>query len=149
MQGSGIKSVALRAMLKAMLSPGVPTITIQKALSLSDAALFLDCREKTEYDVSHLPNAVWVGYSDFDFSRLTDISKTQTIIVYCSIGKRSHVITKKMMTAGYTNARNLVGGIFEWVNQGGSVYNGNQTTNDVHVYNAFWSRWLKKGNKIF
>jgi rhodanese-related sulfurtransferase len=43
--------------------------------------------------------------------------------VYCSIGKRSDEITKMLGEAGFTNARNLYGGIFEWVNQGHPVFN--------------------------
>jgi rhodanese-related sulfurtransferase len=131
-----------------MLTPGVPTVTIRQAAQLEGSVVFLDCRERAEYEVSHLHNAVWVGYNDFDLSRVS-FAKEEKLIAYCSIGKRSDVITKRLLQEGYTDVRNLVGGIFEWSNQGFPVYKFSAETVDVHVYNAFWGRWLKKGNKIW
>ncbi|MDQ6763829.1 MAG: rhodanese-like domain-containing protein [Bacteroidota bacterium] len=114
-----------------------------------NSVFFLDAREKKEYDVSHIKNAVYVGYDDFNFSRLSNIPKGDEIIVYCSIGKRSENITKKLVEAGYGNVSNLYGGIFEWVNRGyGVVDLNNKATDTVHAYGRFWGRWLDKGVKV-
>lgn len=135
-------------MLKTMLSADVPVISVSEAAMKIDTAIFLDSRELEEYNVSHLPNAIWIGHDDFDLARLKNISPTQLLIVYCSVGKRSDTITKALIQADYTNVQNLAGGIFEWVNQGHAVYCGGEETGDVHVFNAFWGRWLKRGNKV-
>ena len=72
------------------------------------------------------------------------------VIVYCSIGKRSEDVTLKLKKAGYTNVKNLYGGIFEWVNQGHPVYNNNNiVTDSVHAYGNFWGKWLDKGVKVY
>lgn len=149
MKGYGIKSSSLRLMLSTMLSADVPAIRVSQALAQMPNAVFLDSREKEEYNISHLPGAIWIGYNDFQLSRLQDIATSQSLIVYCSIGKRSDAITKKLRSAGYLAAQNLAGGIFEWVNQGNAVYSGGEQTTAVHVYNPFWGRWLKKGQKVF
>jgi len=146
---AGIKSASFRMLVNAMLSPGIPVMFVEEAFQKQEDLLFLDCREKAEYDVSYLPGTLWIGYSDFELSRLQNIQTSTAIVVYCSVGKRSDVMAKRLMAANYTNVKNLVGGLFEWANQGYAVYKGCEQTDDVHVYNRFWGRWLKRGNKIY
>jgi len=50
---------------------------------------------------------------------------------------------------GYSNVSNLYGGIFEWVHQNKNVYQNNSTTQKIHTYDKEWSKWLKKGEKIY
>ncbi len=132
-----------------MLKHNVKEITIPAA-AIKKNVIFLDAREKKEYAVSHIKNAVFVGYNDFNLSRLENISKESEIIVYCSIGKRSEAIAQKLSKIGYGNVSNLYGGIFEWVNQGNSVVDINSNpTNNVHAFGRFWGQWLNKGEKVY
>lgn len=136
-------------LLKVMLKQTVKIITVPEAV-LKKNALFVDAREKNEFNVSHINDAMFVGYVNFDFATLANIAKDKEIIVYCSIGKRSEDITEKLNKAGYTNVSNLYGGIFEWVNQGNSVVDvQNKMTIKVHAYSGFWGRWLNKGEKVY
>lgn len=126
------------------------TIPVVRKEQLSSSVVMLDARERPEYDVSHLPGARWVGYDDFDTKRVVTIAKTDTIVVYCSIGYRSERVGEKLKKAGYTNVFNLYGGIFQWKNSDGVVVNlQNDTTQRVHGFNKSWSRFLKKGEKVF
>jgi rhodanese-related sulfurtransferase len=140
---------SFNTLLKMMLKHDVKEITVPEAVAKKNV-LFADAREKKEFDVSHINNALFAGYDDFSLSRLNNIPKDREIIVYCSIGKRSEKITEKLMEAGYTNVSNLYGGIFEWVNQGNSVVDlNNRNTNKVHAFGKFWGRWLEKGEKVY
>jgi rhodanese-related sulfurtransferase len=113
-------------------------------------ALFLDAREWNEFEVSHIKNAIWCGYSDFDLNRVSAIDKDKRIIVYCSIGYRSEKISEKLIKAGYSNVSNLYGGIFEWKNTGNDVFNQRDSlTQNVHAFNVEWGIWLDKGKKIY
>ena len=114
--------------------------------------VLLDAREQKEYDVSHLKNAIQVGYDHFDLakttSKLTD--KNATIVVYCSVGIRSEDIAEKLQKAGYTNVFNLYGGIFEWKNKQNIVVDSlNNPTEKIHTFSKEWSTWLKKGIKVY
>ncbi|MFZ4542582.1 MAG: rhodanese-like domain-containing protein [Saprospiraceae bacterium] len=103
----------------------------------------LDARERSEFDVSHLPNARYIGYSSFDFLSINDIPKSAAIVVYCSVGYRSEKIGEKLIGAGYSNVNNLYGSIFEWVNEGYPVFdNLNKPVKKVHAYNADWGKWV-------
>ena len=118
-------------------------------------ALILDSREKKEFEVSHLRNAQYIGFEEFDNLVLEKLSsdlsadKNRLIVVYCSIGVRSEIIGKKLMKHGFTNVYNLYGGLFEWVNKGGSVFHNGIQTQKVHAYSKKWSRYLTKGIKIY
>lgn len=120
------------------------------AAQKDSATVFLDARERKEFDVSHIKGADWVGYDDFDLSRLKNIPKEQPIIVYCSVGYRSEKVAGKLEAAGYIDVQNMVGGIFEWKNRGFEVVDpSGKKTERVHAYNKVWGRWLKKGIKVY
>lgn len=117
-----------------------------------DSILYLDTREKEEYEVSHLKNAVWVGYKHFDGKRfLQQVPDTaRPIIVYCSIGVRSEDIGEQLKALGYSKVLNLYGGIFDWKNNERTVYNAQgNPTDSVHAFSKYWGSLLHKGVKVY
>jgi len=134
---------AYNKMLGSLLSHSVPEMKVEQTKS---TYVFLDSRAKKEYELSSIPNSKWVGYEDFSMSRIKGINKSDTIVVYCSVGYRSEKISEKLIKKGYTHVYNLYGGIFEWVNQGKGLVNEDGETQKIHGYNKSWSKWLKKGD---
>ncbi len=121
-------------------------------LKKMNGALLLDTRQKEEFEVSHLKNAFWTGYKEFDIDLLTKKfpEKDTTVVVYCSIGVRSEDIGEKLKKAGYTNIKNLYGGIFEWKNKGNTVYDSTNTeTERVHAFSKQWGKLLTKAEKVY
>jgi len=115
-------------------------------------AILLDAREPLEYKVSHLKGAICVGYDNFKLKKIKKEipNKDEPIIVYCSLGIRSETVAAKLQKAGYTNVRNLYGGIFEWKNKDFTVYNSKEkVTDSVHAFSKEWSVWLEKGQKVY
>lgn len=106
--------------------------------------IFLDARELEEYNVSHIQNAIYVGFDDFKLNKLSEIDKNANVVVYCSIGYRSEKIGEKLVKEGFTNVKNLYGGIFNWTNNGYPVYQNEVETQEVHGYSESWSKWLNK-----
>ncbi|WP_010177172.1 rhodanese-like domain-containing protein [Aquimarina agarilytica] len=135
-------------MLNKLLSHTVKEV-LPNEIKNDSTYIFLDAREKQEYNVSHIQNALWVGYENFKPKILKDIPKDRPIIVYCTVGYRSEKIAEKLLKNGYTDVSNLYGGIFEWVHNNKKVSDGNTTTYKIHTYNKEWSKWLKKGEKIY
>ena len=123
-----------------------------KNLAQLKDVVVLDAREKEEFEVSHLKNAIWVGYSDFDIEKTSKIlpEKKKSIVVYCSIGARSEDIGEKLEQAGYKNVKNLFGGIFLWKNSGYPVFDeSNQETEKVHAFSKEWAPLLTNGYKVY
>lgn len=131
------------------LSYDVSVISIAEAYEDANIYTFLDAREKEEYNVSHIKDAIYIGYGDFDIKSVAHLDKDQPIIIYCSIGYRSEKIGKKLKDAGFENVQNLYGSIFEWVNQHHPIYNAKgESTNKIHTYNKKWSKWVQSESVI-
>jgi rhodanese-related sulfurtransferase len=144
-----VESKSFDALLKLMLKKDVQIVSCDELKKMNNVIL-LDTRAKKEFDVSHLKNAIWVGYEEFNLDKMKAISKDAKVIVYCSIGVRSEKIGEKLQAAGYQNVHNLYGSIFEWVNEGNPVVDSlEKPTMRVHAYNKKWGIWLDKGEKVY
>jgi rhodanese-related sulfurtransferase len=144
-----VQSNTYNLMLKTLLSHSVPEVTVPQVNVMNNIVL-LDAREWNEYEVSHLSNATFVGYDNFEIDKVRSVNKNQKIVVYCSVGYRSEKIADKLKQAGFTDVSNLYGGIFEWVNQGNPVVDSKgKITEDVHAYSKTWGVWLNRGVKVY
>lgn len=128
-----------------------PTIKPSESeVKINTDVYFLDTREQNEFKVSHLPNAIHIGYNNLDWAKINTIDKDAEIIVYCSIGVRSQDIGKQLKEKGFSNVKNLYGGIFLWANQARAMEDINKkSTTKVHGYNKHWGRWIKKAEAVY
>ena len=143
----------LNQLLKKHNTKNVPYISVETLALPNTKTILLDARETDEFKVSHLKNAIHVGYNNFKLSETTQKlpdDKGTKIVVYCSLGIRSETIAHKLIKEGYTNVYNLYGGIFEWKNANFKVQDtlGNNTEK-IHTFNKRWSKWLLKGEKVY
>jgi len=151
---NGAAQKTLDALLNQFNTRSIPYISVAelKMQMTAGQVTVLDAREFEEFTVSHIPSATFVGYATFSAEEVTAAlpDKEQPIVVYCSLGIRSEVIGEKLKKAGYTNVKNLYGGIFEWKNKDFAVLDmeGNESEN-VHTCSKAWSKWLTKGNKVY
>lgn len=147
----GIAQISINTVLKKLNNETVSYI-YPKDITNEDLYIFLDARELNEYNVSHLKNAIFVGYNKFESKKISDLitKKDTSVIVYCSIGVRSERIGEQLQEMGYTNVKNLYGGIFEWKNLGKKVYDINRnTTEKVHTFSKVWSKYLNSGKPVY
>lgn len=148
---AGYSQKDISELLKKYNTESVPYISVQELAMPKTKTILLDARESSEYNVSHLKDAICIGYDFFDLKNVTDkiSDKSAKIVVYCSLGIRSEDIAERLIEEGYTNVYNLYGGIFEWKNNDFLVYNEKGETEDVHAFSKEWSQWLLKGNKVY
>ncbi len=121
-------------------------------LKVDTTSVLLDTRKREEYQVSHLENAFWVGHKSFEINEVQEKypKKDTPIVVYCSIGVRSETIGEKLLKAGYTNVKNLYGGIFEWKNEENPVFDSSgNATDKIHAFSKHWGKLLTNGDKIY
>ena len=116
--------------------------------------LLLDVRTAEEFNVSHISGAQRVepvspDAPDEDIARLKQgIAKNAPIVTYCSVGYRSSAFAKKLREAGFTNAQNLEGSIFQWANENRPLVDAHgKPTDKAHPYNALWGRMLNKTHR--
>lgn len=145
------KAQSIKAALEKYNQHSVPYITVEELREGYESYMILDTRKQEEYNVSHLPGAIFVGdkHSLRDFL-IKNPNRTNPIVVYCSIGVRSEDAGETMDNFGFKNVKNLYGGIFMWKDAGYRIVNiTNQQTDTVHVYSKEWSRYLKTGKKVY
>lgn len=139
-------------LLKKYNSKNIPYMSVQELAMPKTNAVILDSRELKEYNTSHIKDALFVGYDDFNIVTVLEKvkNKNEQIVVYCSVGIRSEDIAEKIKKAGYNNVFNLYGGIFEWKNEKFPVYNSEGLkTEKVHTFSKEWGNWLENGIKIY
>lgn len=138
--------------IEGLIDHSITTIScdrLQQKLSTPNLYI-LDAREKKEYEVSHLKDAIWVGYNTFEAEQIEEVPKDAIVVVYCSIGYRSEKIGEQLKERGYSRVYNLYGGIFEWINHGYPlVDHQKKETLKVHAYSQEWGHWLQKGEKVY
>ena len=98
--------------------PEVSSISVEETLALiaKTGVLILDVREKSAYDKDHLPNAISVPIGDLN-QRLQEFEahKQMDVVVYCNDGsRRGPTATAQLNAAGFSQAKNLAGGIEAW-----------------------------------
>jgi len=138
--------------INSIIDKSIPTISCERLkLKTSTPNLFLlDAREEKEYKISHLEDAIWVGYKTFDPKYVKDVPKDAIVVVYCSIGYRSEKIGERLKKLGYSKVYNLYGGIFEWANREYPLVNqDNKSTKTVHAYDRDWGKWVNKCEKVY
>ena len=131
---------------------GFPTISVVETRKLMEVknVYILDARSKAEYQISHIKNAKLVGYEKFKLNAVKNIPKEAEIIVYCSVGARSQAIGRKLNKGGYTNVKNLYGGLFLWSNKKYPMVDASgNTTNNIHGFSKQWGKWITHGTVVY
>jgi rhodanese-related sulfurtransferase len=144
-----VQSGSYNLMLKTLLSNSVDQISVDSLEQVQDRVILLDARSPEEYEVSHMHNARFVGYENFDSMAVAELDRDAEIVVYCAVGYRSEKIGEKLEEMDFKNVLNLYGGIFEWKNRGHEVVNHESPTDTVHAYSKTWGMWLNKGEKVY
>lgn len=92
-------------------------ITVQELKQKFEAGesfVFIDVREPWEYEEFNLgATLIPLGNLPANLSELED-HKNDEIVVHCRSGARSGMAQAMMAGAGFTNVRNMTGGVMAW-----------------------------------
>lgn len=80
-------------------------------------AFLVDVREPHEYEAERIPGALLMPLSMFDAALFPRISGKKVVLL-CAVGKRSGVVGKQLLQAGFEEALHLEGGLKAWKAQG-------------------------------
>jgi sulfur-carrier protein adenylyltransferase/sulfurtransferase len=90
-----------------------------EAAALDGGPLFLDVRERHEWDEGHIPGALHIPRGSLE-SRVEGLApdRERPVVVYCSGGTRSVFAARTLAELGYGDARSLAGGFNDWKRNG-------------------------------
>jgi rhodanese-related sulfurtransferase len=113
-----IAAIAIVALLLVNTRPraaaALSNVTVaQLHAAAADGALVLDVREPFEYADGRVAGSVLVPLATVA-ERADDFPKDQPVYVVCRSGNRSLVAARTLVEAGYTDVRNVEGGMIAW-----------------------------------
>ena len=76
----------------------------------------LDVREQREFEICRIPGSVLIPLGELP-RRLSELDGHTDMVVHCKSGVRSAKAVALLRDAGYTQARNLEGGILAWIDR--------------------------------
>jgi len=94
-------------------------ITVEELKSRMDAGsapVIIDVREPNEFQICRIPGAVLIPMRELP-SRVGELDRDSEIVLQCRSGSRSANATAWLRHQGFGGARNLVGGILEWIDK--------------------------------
>jgi molybdopterin/thiamine biosynthesis adenylyltransferase/rhodanese-related sulfurtransferase len=96
----------------------IAEVDAREARDLNDA-LFVDVRERDEWEEGHIPGAVFVPRGNLE-SRIEGVAsdRTRQLVIYCASGARSAFAAKTLGELGYENVASLAGGFTDWKRNG-------------------------------
>ena len=85
-------------------------------LDRQDGVFVLDVREPQEYQICRIPSSTLIPLGDLP-QRLTELEGHDDMVVHCKSGVRSAKAVKLLREAGFSQAKNLRGGILAWIDK--------------------------------
>ena len=89
-------------------------------LAATPTAQVLDVRTKEEFAEGHLAKAILIPWTDKDFAvrAAKELDPRKPVLVYCRGGGRSAEAAAALVKLGFTEVRDLTGGIVAWQQAG-------------------------------
>lgn len=100
----------------------VSATEFQKTITTPNVQL-LDVRTASEFNEGHLPGAMqadWYNRKQFS-DRIQALDKHKTLCVYCLTGVRSHEAMELLKNSGFSDVKELQGGLISWKKEGRKV----------------------------
>ncbi|MEP6833781.1 MAG: rhodanese-like domain-containing protein [Gemmatimonas sp.] len=99
----------------------VTTRDIQKRIASGEKIVLLDIREANEWNLGHIPNAVYLSRGVLETTIEGRVPREATVVLYCASGNRSALAAVTLDEMGYENVASMAGGFRDWVGTGGDV----------------------------
>ncbi len=101
------------------MSTDISVIELKKRLDAGEKINLIDVREQFEYDEFNLGGElIPLGTLPGKLEDLETL-KDEEVIVHCRSGARSGTAKMFLTQSGFTNVRNLIGGVLDWQAQFG------------------------------
>ncbi|MEO5939757.1 MAG: rhodanese-like domain-containing protein [Candidatus Limnocylindrales bacterium] len=104
------------------MNQAVPSITAAEAAAATDPAaapdpatrpLIIDVRERNEFEQERVGAVVLLPISEF-VARHQELPKDRPLLMLCAAGSRSTSATMYLLQNGWSDVRNITGGMIGW-----------------------------------
>jgi len=93
----------------------ISTLELKERLATGEDIILLDVRQPEEHEEKNIAHSLLIPLNELP-DRLDELEnyKGREIIVYCRSGNRSGQAIQFLEASGYTNLKNLKGGMLAW-----------------------------------
>jgi adenylyltransferase/sulfurtransferase len=90
---------------------------LKRKMDAKESRLFvLDVREPQEFQICSIAGATLIPLGEVP-RRVGELDQTREIVVQCKSGIRSAKAAEFLRSSGFTNVKNLTGGILAWIDR--------------------------------
>ncbi|MCC7509416.1 MAG: molybdopterin-synthase adenylyltransferase MoeB [Planctomycetes bacterium] len=88
---------------------------LKARIDKGDKPFLVDVRNANELDICKLPYDAWIPLPEFG-QRWEELAgqKNTELVIYCRSGARSGQVTQFLKQQGFTNVKNMIGGMLRW-----------------------------------
>jgi sulfur-carrier protein adenylyltransferase/sulfurtransferase len=99
-----------------MRVPEIEVTEVKSKLDSGHSFTFIDVREPNEHRCASIPGAKLIPLGEFHRC-IAELDPDSEIIIHCRSGARSGRACGMLLEQGFTNVRNMKGGILAWSDQ--------------------------------
>jgi adenylyltransferase/sulfurtransferase len=89
---------------------------LKAAFDRGDTLVLIDVREPQEYQINRIPGSKLIPLGEIP-QRYAEIDGSGLVVCQCKSGVRSAKAAAFLRTVGFTNVKNLTGGVLGWIDQ--------------------------------
>jgi rhodanese-related sulfurtransferase len=104
---------ALLGLVGVLAQASYQNVSVQQLRQAPAPKFVLDVREPYEFAAGHVPKAKLIPLGELP-SRLAEIPKNVPVYVICRSGNRSAQASQILVSKGFSNIRNVQGGLLAW-----------------------------------
>jgi len=94
----------------------ITPVDLKKKLDAGETPFILDVREPNEYQINRIPGSTLIPLGELP-RRYQELPRDREIVTQCKMGGRSAKAMDFLKSVGFTNVKNLRGGILEWIDK--------------------------------
>jgi rhodanese-related sulfurtransferase len=83
--------------------------------------VYLDVREPNEWNLGHLPKAMFLPRGNLESNIEARVGRDETVVIYCARGNRSALAADTLQQMGYENVASMAEGWGGWIAIDGPV----------------------------
>ena len=93
----------------------IDVVELKNKIDLNSNIKIIDIREPNELAICKIEGSIHIPMMEIP-NKINELNKEQELIIQCRSGERSARVCEFLMHQGFTNTKNLKGGILEWIN---------------------------------
>ena len=94
----------------------ITPVDLKKKLDAGEEPFILDVREPNEYQINRIAGSTLIPLGELP-RRYQELPRDREIVTQCKMGGRSAKAQDFLKSVGFTNVKNLRGGILEWIDK--------------------------------